>query len=326
MQRFAVAGTNRLSGRQPGPSDRRWPGRKKDVALLGEPEQPGADPFWGGVVARVVTWKKTVRRRLAIGAAGLTVGAAILFVAAVMPASAHTPLLSGHTVCSNGQHVITWSIGNDFHLPMTITSARATKGTASYAVTGYQVGLGPSGTGSDTTSARTVVPAAATGSVTLTVHARWTDGFTTSRSTSVALLGPCMGSTTTTLGSQGSTVPPPTTTPPTTGGPPTTTTSTIGSQGSTLPPPTTSSTVASLGSTLAPPTTGQAGPNSADNGGTPIAPQGGPSGPPGGASIARQLPFTGSGYAGPILGAGSLLLGGIGVAIGSARKRRRETV
>jgi hypothetical protein len=279
-------------------------------------------------VARVVTWKKTVRRRLAIGGAGLTVGAAILFFAAVMPAFAHTPLVSGHTVCSNGQHVITWSIGNDFHLPMTITSARATKGSASYAVTGYQATLGPNGTASDTTSAKTVVPAGATGSVTLTVHARWTDGFTTSRSTSVALLGPCMGSTTTTLGSQGSTLPPPTTTPPTTGGPPTTletTTSTIGSQGSTLPPPTTSS-VASLGSTLAPPTTGQPGPNSADNGGTPIAPQGGPSGPPGGSSIIQQLPFTGSGYAGPILGVGSLLLGGIAVAIGSARKRRRETV
>jgi hypothetical protein len=261
-----------------------------------------------------------------VGGAGLTVGAVILFVAAAMPASAHTPLLSGHTVCSNGRHVITWSIGNDFHLPMTITSARATKGAASYAVTGYQATVGPTGSASDTTSAHSIVPAGVTGSVTLTVHGRWTDGFTTSRSTSVSLIGPCMGATTTTLGSQGSTLPPPTTT-PTTAGPPTTlqtTTSTVGSQGSTLPPPTTS-TVASLGSTLSPPTS-QPGANGADNGGTPIAPLGGPSGPPSGTSIARQLPFTGSGYTGPIVGAGSLLLGGLAVAIGSARKRRRETI
>ena len=270
-------------------------------------------------MARVVTWKKTVRRRLAVGGAGLTIGAAILFVAAVTPAFAHTPVLSGSTVCSNRSHVITWSIGNDYNLPMAITSAAATKGTASYAVTGYHATVGPSGSATHATSAKTVVPASATGSVTLTIHARWTDGFTKTGSTSVSLLGPCMGSTTTTSS--------PVTTPTT--GPPTTletTTSTVGSQGSTLPPPSTTSTVASLGSTVAPPTTAQPGANSAENGGTPIAPLGGPSGPPSGTSITQQLPFTGSGYAGPILGAGSLVLGGIAVAIGSARKRRRETV
>jgi hypothetical protein len=77
---------------------------------------------------------------------------------------------------------------------------------------------------------------------------------------------------------------------------------------------------------LAAPTTGQPGANSADNGSTPIAPLGGPSGPPSGTSIAQQLPFTGSTYFGPVLGAGALVLGGIAVAIGTARKRRRETV
>jgi hypothetical protein len=297
----------------------------KDVALLGDLSSQGAVPLWGGVLARVVTWKKSVRRRLAIGGAGLTIGAAILFVAAVTPAFAHTPQLSGRTVCSNGSHVVTWSIGNDFNLPMTITSATATRGNSSYPVTGYHATVGASGSPSHATPARTVVPASATGLVTLRVHVRWSDGFTKTGSTSVRLIGPCMGPTTSTtpstlgtttssVGSQGSTLPPPTTT------------SSVGSQGSTLPPPTTTSTVGSLGSTQAPPTTAQPGANSAENGGTPIGPLGGPSGPPSGTSITQQLPFTGSGYAGPIIGAGSLVLGGIAVAIGSARRRRRETV
>ncbi|HYL52505.1 MAG TPA: hypothetical protein VEZ15_11080 [Acidimicrobiia bacterium] len=246
-------------------------------------------------------WKKTVRRRLAIGGAALTIGASILFVVGVLPASAHSALLSGRTVCGNGTHVIRWSIGNDYGLPMTITSASATKGTTSYAVTGYHATVGPVGGTSDTTSATTVVPGSATGNVTLRVHARWSDGFTASASTSVSLIGPC--------GSTGST-----------------TTTTLVTQGSTLPPPTTTSTIASVGSTVAAPTTGPPTSNSASNGGTPVGPLGGPTRPSGGSSIARQLPFTGSGYVGPMLGVGSLVLGGVAVAAGSARKRRRETM
>ncbi len=297
----------------------------KDVALLGDLSSQGRFHSGEAFVARVVTWKKSVRRRFAIGGAGLTIGAAILFVAAVTPAFAHTPLLSGRTVCSNGSHVVTWSIGNDFNLPMTITSATATLGGASYGVTGYHANVGASGSPSHSTPAKTVLPAGATGNVILRVRVRWSDGFTKSGSTSVRLIGPCMGPTTSTtpttlgtttssVGSQGSTLPPPTTT------------SSVGSQGSTLPAPTTTSSVGSLGSTQAPPTTAQPGANSAENGGTPVGPLGGPGGPPSGTSITQQLPFTGSGYAGPIVGAGSLLLGGIAVAIGSARRRRRETV
>jgi len=276
-------------------------------------------------VARVVTrWRKTVRRRLAIGGAALTIGASILFVVGVLPASAHSALLSGRTVCGNGTHVIRWSIGNDYGLPMTITSATATKGTTSYAVTGYHATVGPVGSASDTTSATTVVPGSVTGSVTLTVHARWTDGFTGSASTSVSLIGPCgsTGSTTTTtLVTQGSTLPPPTTTSTIES-----TTTTLVTQGSTLPPPTTTSTIASTGSTVAAPTSGPPTSNSASNGSTPVAPLGGPTRPSGGSSIAQQLPFTGSSYVGPMLGVGSLVLGGVAVAIGSARKRRRETM
>ena len=277
-------------------------------------------------MARVVTrWKRIVRRRLAIGGATLTIGAAILFVAGALPASAHTSLLSGRTVCGNGKHVITWSIGNDYHLPMTITSATATKGAATYAVTGYSATVGRHGTPSDTTSATTVVPGNVTGNVTLTMHVRWTDGFTRTGSTSISLIGPCgsNGSTTTTLGTQGSTLPPPTTVPPTTFQ---STTTTLGTEGSTLPPPSTSSSVAAQGSTLPPPTTGQPPTSGANNGGTPVGPLGGPTGPPSGSSIARALPFTGSSYVGPMLGVGSLVLGGVAVAAGSARKRRRETM
>src|SRR4051795_8437109 len=121
----------------------------------------GADSLWGGIVTRrvVTRWKKTVHRRLAIGGAALTIGATILFVVAVLPAAAHSAQLSGRTVCANGDHVITWSIGNDWTGPLTITSASATKGATSYGVTGYNSTVQPG----VPTSATTIVPGPTTG-------------------------------------------------------------------------------------------------------------------------------------------------------------------
>ncbi len=316
---------------------------------------------------RVVTrWKKSVRRRVAIGGAALTIGAVILFVAAVLPASAHSAQLSGRTVCANGDHVITWSIGNDWTQPLTITSATATKGGTSYGVSGYSSRVAPN----VPTSATTTVPGPTTGSVTLTVTTRWDDGFTKTESTSVALIGPCMGSSSTTT-MPPTTVPPttvppttvppttvppttapPTTAPPTTVPPTTVPPTTIGTEGSTLPPPTsttvaqdtsttigsqgstvpgpTTTTVMSQGSTVPPPTTAGPTPSTgSSNETTPVTASGGPSGPnaSGGSSTnTGQLPFTGSSLFGPIVGAGSLVLGGIAVTLSSARKRRRGTV
>jgi len=110
------------------------------------------------------------------------------------PASAHAALLSGSTVCSDGTHVVNWSIGNDWPTPMTITSASATLNGQSYAVVGY---TSPVYSGSPT-SAISTLPGGSIGSVTLTVNSSWPDGVTHTRSTSVALEHNCSGGTTTT--------------------------------------------------------------------------------------------------------------------------------
>ena len=59
------------------------------------------------------------------------------FIALSAPASAHQSVLSGTTVCSDGSHVVSWTIGNDWNTAMTITDAHATLGGQTYAVTGY---------------------------------------------------------------------------------------------------------------------------------------------------------------------------------------------
>lgn len=122
---------------------------------------------------------------------GLVLGALAL---AASPASAHSSILSGQTACNNGTHVITWSVGNDFNLQMTIDTATATVNNQSYAVVGYTnpvAGLG-------TTSATTAIPGDVTGVVTLTVHSVWSDEFSQTNTTTVDLTVPCNEDTTTT--------------------------------------------------------------------------------------------------------------------------------
>jgi hypothetical protein len=95
-----------------------------------------------------------------------------------------------------------------------------------------------------------------------------------------------------------------------------------------MPPPSTSTSILSQGSTVAPPTTGDQTPTtSSSNADTPVTAGGGPSGPGtgnGSSTSTERLPFTGINGVGPLLGAGSLVLGGIAVAFGS--RKRRNTV
>ena len=133
--------------------------------------------------------------------------AAAALMGLATPASAHRALLKGWTSCSNGEHVVLWSIGNDFELPMTIDSATAAIGATSYAVTGYDATVANVGT----TSATTIVPGGEAGTLTLTVHATWTDQYTDTEHASVDLESDCT-STTTTLGSTTTTTAMPTTT------------------------------------------------------------------------------------------------------------------
>jgi LPXTG-motif cell wall-anchored protein len=114
------------------------------------------------------------------------------------PASAHKAVLKGWTSCSDGDHVVLWSIGNDFGMPMTIDSATAVIGAQEYPVTGYSSPVA----NYETTSATTIVPGVATGTITLTVRGAWPDRFVDTEHTSVELESNCttttMGSTTTT--------------------------------------------------------------------------------------------------------------------------------
>ncbi|MDQ1475903.1 MAG: hypothetical protein QOE62_1132, partial [Actinomycetota bacterium] len=80
---------------------------------------------------------RSVRRRGLI-AVGVATFAGVFVAVTAIPAWAHRPLVSGQAVCSDGEHTITWSIGNtDTYLTMHIASATATLGTLTFAVTGY---------------------------------------------------------------------------------------------------------------------------------------------------------------------------------------------
>jgi hypothetical protein len=84
-------------------------------------------------VRRVFTIARSRTGRVAL-VAGLA-GATLLALAA--PAYAHHPVLSGSTVCSDGVHIVNWTIGNsETAETMTIDSAVATLGGQTYPVTG----------------------------------------------------------------------------------------------------------------------------------------------------------------------------------------------
>ncbi len=131
------------------------------------------------------------------------VAAVVMGLAA--PAWAHHPALSGTTVCTNAEHVVTWTIENsETNHPggMAIAEATATIGAQSYPVTGYTSPLPNLGT----TSATTIVPGDVTGTIKLRVVGVWTaDGHTSTRSTTVDLIENCVPQSTTTVTVEGST-------------------------------------------------------------------------------------------------------------------------
>jgi LPXTG-motif cell wall-anchored protein len=146
------------------------------------------------------------------GRAGLVAGVVVAAVVGLSaPAFAHYSTQSGQTSCSDGAHVITWSIHNsESNQKMTIDSATAVAGGQSYAVTGYAQPVDFSGT----TSATTVVPGGTTGTAVLTIHTSWPDHITYSGTAQVTLLSDC--STTTTQSTTTTTYPTTTTTYPVT--------------------------------------------------------------------------------------------------------------
>jgi hypothetical protein len=76
------------------------------------------------------------RRRAVVGAGAVAV-IAMFIVGTALPAWAHHPVLSGTTVCSDGEHVISWTIGNsESGWVMHIDTATAVLGGQTFAVTG----------------------------------------------------------------------------------------------------------------------------------------------------------------------------------------------
>jgi LPXTG-motif cell wall-anchored protein len=226
--------------------------------------------------------------------AAAVVAAGVFTTAA--PAYAHHSELDGSTDCSDGEHLVNWTIqgisGNG--LPMTIESAYATNDGGSYAVTGY---TNPVDDG-DTTIASTVLPEGSTGTVTLHVYSTWPNGRDDDNETSVELEDDCMpASTTTTEAATTTTTEAPTTT---TEAPTTTTeapTTTIYVEGSTTVPPFTVPPAESSTTTTPP--------------GPTVTQEGGPTTAPG--PVTGNLPRTGGDAGFPIvfglclLGSGVLL-------------------
>jgi len=114
-------------------------------------------------------------------------------LAIAIPAGAHTAGVTGSAECSDGSHLVTWSITNG--LPK---KAMGVTATAEAAGNPYDVSLATNPVpGGATVSATTIVPGDVVGDVTITVVATWPDEFTRTITATVALPEACSTSTTT---------------------------------------------------------------------------------------------------------------------------------
>src|SRR3954468_9223552 len=112
------------------------------------------------------------RMRTAKTLTGLAIVALSLAIA--IPAGAHYATITGTASCSDGSHLVTWSITNGHKTKaMTITATSEVAGVA-YDVSIVTNPVPPSGT----TKATTVVPGSVTGDLVITVVATWQDEFT----------------------------------------------------------------------------------------------------------------------------------------------------
>jgi hypothetical protein len=207
------------------------------------------------------------------------------------PAGAHTAMVTGVAACSDGAHRVTWTITNDQpHRAMTLAATSAVGGTAY----GVSIVTNPV-PGGGTTHASTVVPGGVTGTITITVHATWTDEFMKTVTATVGLPTHCSPTATTT---------PPTTTPPTT-----------------APTETTAPTA-----TTAPPTSGSPTSGSPTSAGvlpTSNVPTTAPSGVAGVESGPGDLAFTGASNTGAVV---AVALGLLMVGAGLLALKRRPSL
>jgi LPXTG-motif cell wall-anchored protein len=139
----------------------------------------------------------------------LAIVAASLAIA--LPAGAHNAAVTGVASCSDGSHLVTWTITNDLaRKAMNVTATATASGTA------YDVSVVTNPVpGGASTQATSVVPGGYTGAITITVVATWPDEFTKTVTATVGLPDQC----TTTETTVPPTTVPPTTVPPTTAPP-----------------------------------------------------------------------------------------------------------
>jgi len=128
------------------------------------------------------------------------VGASLAFA---LPAGAHVGTVTGVASCSDGAHLVTWTITNGQpRKAMTVTASASAEGVT------YDVAVVTNPVPKDaSTEATTVVPGGVTGTITITVVATWPDEFTKTITATVGLPDQCTPTETTS---------PPTTVPPTT--------------------------------------------------------------------------------------------------------------
>ena len=121
----------------------------------------------------------------------LAIVAASFAIAA--PAGAHHAMVTGVASCSDGSHLVTWTITNDLAKnPMTVTATSIAEGVA------YDVSVvtNPVPDGGST-QATTVVPGIVTGTITITVVGTWPDEFSRTFTASVELPETCVPTETT---------------------------------------------------------------------------------------------------------------------------------
>src|SRR4051812_44857264 len=114
----------------------------------------------GGTVNRV---SRVGRRRRRVALVTGVVAAVVLGLA--LPASAHSTSIKGSTYCSNGEHIVNWTLSNSSessNLLMTIVSVDAFVGGTQYPVLGYS---SPLAKGASTTGT-SIVPYGVTGTIT----------------------------------------------------------------------------------------------------------------------------------------------------------------
>jgi LPXTG-motif cell wall-anchored protein len=123
--------------------------------------------------------------------------------AIAVPAGAHPATVTGVASCSDGAHLVTWTITNGLaKKPMTVTATSIAEGVV------YNVSVVTNPVpGGGSTEATTVVPGGVTGAITITVVGTWPDGFSRTVTATVGLPDKCTPTETTA---------PPTTAPPTT--------------------------------------------------------------------------------------------------------------